>query len=71
MPPNKQRRVFMVLPSRDRVWIVSAEGGERLVEFSTKNLAVGYAGLWAAENPPSQVLVRDSDGGIEFGREYD
>jgi hypothetical protein len=70
MPAKTQRRVFVVLPSQDGVWIVSAEGGERL-EFATKDLAVGYAGLWAAANAPSQVLVRDSDGGIEFWREYD
>jgi hypothetical protein len=50
--------------------IVAAEGGERL-EFSSKDLAIGYAGLWGAANPPSQVLVRDSDGRIDFWREYD
>jgi len=70
MPSKQPRRVFVVLPAKDGAWIVAAEGGERL-EFSSKDLAIGYAGLWAAANPPSQVLVRDSDGRIDFWREYD
>jgi hypothetical protein len=70
MPQKKQRRVFVVHPEKDGAWIVSAEGGERL-EFSSRDLAVAYAGLWAAANPPSQIFVRDSDGRIDFWREYD
>jgi hypothetical protein len=65
------RRLFVLQGMPDGTWQVVAEGSEERSSFAGRDLALGYAGLWASTNAPSQLVERRFDGTIATLKEYD
>lgn len=65
------RRLFVLRRLPDRDWLVTAEGSAEQHVFANRGLAIGYAGLWASANAPSQLIERCEDGSLATLREFD
>jgi hypothetical protein len=65
------RRLFVLRAAGDGRWLVTAEAATEEHAFDDRGLALAYAGLWAAANPPSQLVERRSDGTVATVGEYD
>ncbi len=72
-PPRakRQRRLFVLHHLPDGEWLVAAEGSDDRHLFANRALALGYAGLWASANPPSQLVERRADGSLGLLKECD
>ncbi len=74
LPPSSpvtQRRLFVVRALADGTWMVTAEGSTEEHQFANRGLAVGYAGLWASANAPSQLIECRADGTLGALKEFD
>ncbi len=72
VPANRRpRRLFVLRYLEGGEWLVAAEGASDRHVFADRSLAVGYAGLWASANPPSQLVETRSDGTVGTLGEYD
>jgi hypothetical protein len=69
--PNRFRRLFVIQGNPDGSWQVTGEGSTERPEFASRELAIGYAGLWASTHAPSQLVERRVDGTIATLKEYD
>jgi hypothetical protein len=69
--PNRFRRLFVIQGNPDGSWQVTGEGSTERPEFASRDLAIGYAGLWASTHAPSQLVERRVDGTIATLKEYD
>lgn len=68
---SRQRRLFVLRGRADGQWLVAAEGASDGHVFADRSLALGYAGLWASANPPSQLVETRPDGTVGTLGEYD
>jgi hypothetical protein len=72
LPDHKgYRRLFVLHELTDGHWLVTAEGATDEHRFGDRGLALGYAGLWASANAPSQLIERRADGTLGTLKEYD
>ncbi len=69
--PIRFRRLFVIQGNPDGSWQVTGEGSTERPEFASRDLAIGYAGLWASTHAPSQLVERRLDGTIATLKEYD
>jgi len=69
--PNRFRRLFVIQGNPDGSWQVTGEGSTERPLFASRDLAIGYAGLWASTHAPSQLVERRVDGTIATLKEYD
>jgi hypothetical protein len=69
--PRRFRRLFVLHALPGGEWLVTAEGMSERHVFAHRPLALGYAGLWASANAPSQLVERRADGTLGTLREYD
>jgi hypothetical protein len=60
----RSRRLVLVRPSSRFWWEVSMQGAEKPHSFADRSLAISYAKMWAAANPPSSVRVLSSTGSV-------
>jgi hypothetical protein len=65
------RRLFVLQALADGQWLVTGEGSAEEHRFGDRGLALGYAGLWASANAPSQLVERRADGTLGTLKEYD
>ena len=69
--PPRFRRLFVIQGNPDGSWHVVGEGSTERHQFASRDLALGYAGLWASTHAPSQLVERRVDGTIATLKEYD
>ena len=59
------RRLVLVRPSSRVLWEVSMQRAGKPHSFADRRLAISYAKMWAAANPPSSVRVLSSTGSVD------